>query len=255
MKHEKIQGGYILQPRAWDDSEAAHFPPVVREVWFWLLRNVSHKGHKTCRRGEGFFTLKDLQDGLSWHVGYRKETYSKPQLTKSLRRLREEHMIETTKETRGIRISVINYEFYQSPENYEGNDERNTKATRRKREGHTIDKNEEEWKNVQEEKKKSKRGFTAPDVRDVVEYFVSRGSTEQEAVLYHDYYTANGWMVGRAKMKDWQAAARTWINRNNTRQPNRKQHVTTERSTEGGAPDFGARNLDRLEGLFTGTQG
>jgi hypothetical protein len=28
-----------------------------------------------------------------------------------------------------------------------------------------------------------------------------------------DFYTAKGWMVGSGKMKDWQAAVRTWQNR------------------------------------------
>jgi hypothetical protein len=27
---------------------------------------------------------------------------------------------------------------------------------------------------------------------------------------WYDYYTANGWRVGRNAMKDWRAAVRTW---------------------------------------------
>ncbi len=244
----KIPGGYILQPRAWDESDAAHFSPVVREIWFWLLRNVSHKDYKSCKRGEGFFTLKDMQDGLSWSVGYRRETYSKPQLTKSLRRLREENMIETTKETRGIRVTINNYERYQNPENYESNGERNTKEMRRKREGHTIDKN---GKNVQEGKKKRKRvTFKPPDLNDVSDYFAELGAAEGEPGRFYDYYTANGWMVGRNKMKDWKAAARNWVARDQQRLIN-NDHGNDQTVNEKSGTDFGARNLERLEGLFT----
>jgi hypothetical protein len=41
----------------------------------------------------------------------------------------------------------------------------------------------------------------------------------------HDYYSSNGWMVGKSKMKDWKASMRNW----NTRQKeyNNKQQAPT----------------------------
>ena len=45
-------------------------------------------------------------------------------------------------------------------------------------------------------------------------YFLERGSTKEEAEKFFDYYTANGWKVGRSTMKDWRAAARNWVRRN-----------------------------------------
>ncbi len=39
---------------------------------------------------------------------------------------------------------------------------------------------------------------------------------------FFDYYTANGWKVGRNSMKDWKAAARNWMRRAgeyNSKQP------------------------------------
>jgi hypothetical protein len=35
-----------------------------------------------------------------------------------------------------------------------------------------------------------------------------------DAERFIDYYTSNGWLVGRNRMKDWKAAVRTW-ERNN----------------------------------------
>jgi hypothetical protein len=144
-----IRGGYILQPRTIDNSETAQFPPVTRELWAYLLRNVNHAKNERLNidRGQGFFRLSDIQDDLKWFSGYRKNTYSKPQLTKSLRRLRESLMIETAKETRGLLITICNYDYYQNPENYEGNDERNAKEMRKKSKGHTINKNDKNDKN------------------------------------------------------------------------------------------------------------
>jgi len=136
-----IEGGYILQPRVFDESYSSKMPPVARELWMYLLRKVSHKPYKNLKRGEGFFSLADIQNDMSWYVGYRKMTYSKPQLTKSLRRLREGNMIATTKATRGVLVSICNYEYYQDPKNYEGNDEGSTKKPRRKSSGSTNNKN------------------------------------------------------------------------------------------------------------------
>ena len=140
-----IPGGYILQPRCIDGSDIMHEPPVVRELWFYLLRRVNHRDNGKFERGTNFFCLGDIQDALHWYVGYRKKTYSKPQLTKAMRRLRERNMIETAKETRGIWVRVLNYNYYQDPKNYEGNAEGNTKEIRRKHEGSHY---KQEGKNV-----------------------------------------------------------------------------------------------------------
>lgn len=50
-----------------------------------------------------------------------------------------------------------------------------------------------------------------PTEADAIAYFTSQGSNPQEAQHFCDYYTANGWRVGKNPMKDWKAAARNWI--------------------------------------------
>ena len=56
--------------------------------------------------------------------------------------------------------------------------------------------------------KPSKR-FTPPTVEEVAQYCFDRMSTV-DPQRFVDYYTSNGWMVGKNKMKDWKAAVRTW---------------------------------------------
>lgn len=142
-----IPGGYILQPRVWDSSDHAKMPPVTRELWHYLLRSVNHTDNGKYCRGTGFFSLSNIQESLCWFVGYRKETYSKPQLTKSLRRLCEGNMIETAKATRGIYVTVLNYDYYQDPKNYERNSEGYASCERGKTGGQTKNKNEKNEKN------------------------------------------------------------------------------------------------------------
>jgi len=136
-----IAGGYILQPRSFDGSEASDLPPCAREVWLYLLRNVSHAENGKHKRGTGFFSIGEIREALSWHVGYRKEYYSKTQITKSLRRLQKCFMMDSTKASRGLHITICNYDIYQDPKNYEGTNEGIGKNLRRPRGGHTKDKN------------------------------------------------------------------------------------------------------------------
>jgi hypothetical protein len=58
--------------------------------------------------------------------------------------------------------------------------------------------------------------FQPPSVSEVADY-CREHSLSMDAERFVDYYTANGWMVGRSRMRDWQAAARNWARR---KQPN-----------------------------------
>ena len=51
--------------------------------------------------------------------------------------------------------------------------------------------------------------FTPPALEEVQAYIAERNLTV-DAERFVDYYTANGWMVGKNHMKDWKAAVRHW---------------------------------------------
>ena len=55
--------------------------------------------------------------------------------------------------------------------------------------------------------------FVPPSLEEVSAYCSER-KNDVDPQRWIDYYTSNGWMVGRSKMKDWKAAVRTW-ERNN----------------------------------------
>lgn len=64
------------------------------------------------------------------------------------------------------------------------------------------------------------RRFIIPTVEEIKAYCEERGNNV-DAQKFYDYYTSNGWQVGRNKMKDWKAAIRTW-ERTETEKPKRK---------------------------------
>ncbi len=60
--------------------------------------------------------------------------------------------------------------------------------------------------------------FTPPTLEEVSQYCNERqnGIDPQRFI---DYYTSNGWKVGRNPMKDWKAAIRTWESKETTTKP------------------------------------
>lgn len=59
---------------------------------------------------------------------------------------------------------------------------------------------------------KEKR-FAPPTLENVSEYCREMGYTNVDAARFIDFYTSNGWMVGKNRMKDWKAAVRNWDRR------------------------------------------
>lgn len=55
--------------------------------------------------------------------------------------------------------------------------------------------------------------YIPPSIEDVRAYIAEKGY-HVDAERFVDYYTSNGWMVGRNKMKDWKAAVRNWERKN-----------------------------------------
>ena len=117
-----IPTGYVLKPRAILKHKISDAPPHVREVYDWFVLQADY-------RGQTIKSIKNIQDGLCWHVGFRKETYSKSKCAMALKWLRKHRMIETTKTKLGLIVTICSYDFYQNPENYESNNESLTKET------------------------------------------------------------------------------------------------------------------------------
>ena len=61
-----------------------------------------------------------------------------------------------------------------------------------------------------EEEKKPRPRFVPPSVDDIRNYCLERNNNVDPEAFF-DYYTSNGWVVGKnTKMKDWRAAVRNW---------------------------------------------
>ena len=73
---------------------------------------------------------------------------------------------------------------------------------------------ERETEKRQSRGEKRQKAFAPPTQPEVHEYMKERGLSEiAESHSFVDFYESKGWMVGKNKMKSWQAAVRNWIKR------------------------------------------
>lgn len=159
--------GYILESRTILESEIWSKPPLYFKVWHYLLLRAQYKDYKGLKRGQLITSIAEIREACSYHVGYRKVTPSKTEIWNILEFLRnpregysegdnEGNMIRTTKTTRGLLVTICNFNVYQDPNFYEGNNEkttkRTTKAVRRQQQADTTNKEREERQEGKKEK-------------------------------------------------------------------------------------------------------
>lgn len=159
----KIEGGYYIKARCIKNSAIANSPPYVREIWDYLLREANHTDNKysgyTLKRGQLFRSYREIRDALSWKVGYRTERYNENQMKMGMRYLMKQLMITVMKQPRGNIITILNYDFFQNPKNYETTSETTSETTNGQPMGNqgvlSINKNDK--------KKKNDKKVTLPD--------------------------------------------------------------------------------------------
>jgi len=64
-------------------------------------------------------------------------------------------------------------------------------------------------------KNKTTKRFVKPTIEQVKEY-MQEIQFNGDAEYFFNYYESNGWIVGRAKMKDWKSAVQNWKRRDRT---------------------------------------
>lgn len=85
---------------------------------------------------------------------------------------------------------------------------------------HPKQEQEQELEHKQKQKQESKE--KRPSLSQVIEYCAERNNGV-DANKWYDYYTANGWKVGRNPMKDWKATIRTWERNTNESAPKQSE--------------------------------
>lgn len=118
-----IPGGYVLLARKTLESDLMQMNPLAFKLFVWMLMRAQRTDGPGLKRGQLFTTASEMRDVCSYMIGFRKEAPSPKQIRRAYEGLREGKMIGTMKGTQGMVVTIVNYDKYQSPSNYEGHNE------------------------------------------------------------------------------------------------------------------------------------
>lgn len=112
---EQIKGGYILLARNMIESEIWQKPPAYLKIWIYILFRVNWKKSKHNEIGMDLFNFtQEKIPGVK-----QTQIYDFLRWAKTLNSSDQTTQITTQKTTRGIRLKVNKYEYYQDPKNYQ----------------------------------------------------------------------------------------------------------------------------------------
>ncbi len=133
------------------ESKIWHESAEYLKIWIYIIGKANHKDKKyngySLNRGQCFVTYKELGEQIRYKIGFRNSK-PRPSLVKHcMKHLMKELMITTMKEPRGVVITVLNYDRYQTLTNYEGTMNEPVKELRMNQDRLSINKNDKELKN------------------------------------------------------------------------------------------------------------
>ena len=123
MTQELIRGGYILLAKKLLKSGIMEKPPLFLKLWVWMLMQASFKDHGNLKRGQFFTSYERMRNAMAYKIGYRPNKPTVKEIRGVTKFLTKALMIVTTKVTHGLVITILNYDYYQCFQNYEGHSE------------------------------------------------------------------------------------------------------------------------------------
>lgn len=114
-----IQGGYILLARKVLESELMNKPPHYLKLWVWMLCRAFWRDGVKLSRGQFMTSIREMQEALTYHIGARVVKPTADEIRGAYGHLIAKGTITVAKTTRGMVITICNYEYYQDPLNYE----------------------------------------------------------------------------------------------------------------------------------------
>lgn len=153
-------GAFVIARKLFESRIWLEKPSSWKVIWIYILGKVSHKDSGNCERGEGFF---------QWarEIGMVGNDISKDSVKKVTRFLVETEMIRTRRSTRGVYIKVLNYNKYQTLDNYSSTAQGTKKALEAHQRSTTIDKNVR----MKEDKNTTTQGVENIEVSSFIDSF------------------------------------------------------------------------------------
>jgi len=128
------------------------------KIWFFIVNKVNHTDTKLFKRSTNLITYAEISE-------FTKAT--KNQIDMFIRWAKKEQMLTTEKTTRGMIVTVCNYDKFQTLDNYKNDTENELQTKRKRNRNDTInkyDKNDIYEKNDINNSKKPKKEIIIPSL-------------------------------------------------------------------------------------------
>jgi E3 ubiquitin-protein ligase DOA10 len=211
--------GWIKLHRKMEDWEWSSNPVILALfIHLLLMANYEEKRWQGILIPVGSFITSIVK--LSVLVGV-----SQQKMRTALKKLESTGEISMKSTNRFTMITVCKYDSYQSKEDTEqqtnnkritNKQQTNNKQITNKQQTNNNNIRNKEIKNIRSKEYNNiiSKKFIKPTLLEIEEYCKERNN-DVDAGNFFDYNESKGWIVGKAPMKDWRAAVRTW-ERNNT---------------------------------------
>lgn len=101
-------------------SEIFEKPAMWLKIFLFLLIEAQHEPYKQLKRGQCYTTYAVITKACK---------ASKSEIDHAIRYMKKAHMLATQRATRGMVVSICNYETYQNPKSYRSDSPRDSEAT------------------------------------------------------------------------------------------------------------------------------
>ncbi len=198
--------------------------PEQKAILITILAMANFKQNKWEWNG-GQFELKEGQfiTSLESIASKAGKGISIQNVRTALNRFEKLKFLTNQSTKTGRLITIENWIVYQTDDDKTNKDTNKdlTKSQQTANKDLTTNKECKKEKNV---KNKESSRFTPPTLDEVSSYCEERNNTI-DAEGFIDFYEANGWMVGKNKMKDWKATIRNWERRSKSQSTSRSNLV------------------------------
>jgi len=193
----EIEGGAVFWARQTVDSEIFFKQPAKWfKIWFYMVAKAHWQDRRGLRRGQCHLKYEWIMDATG---------ANRDEVSNCIRWLKRTKQITTQKTTRGLVLTICNYNKYQDPGRYKNetkNDNKNeTGTTQERHRNDTILK-----KGNKENKTTGGKSstFKPPKPKEVIAYFKAKGYPKELALKAYDYYNTANWHDSRGnKVKNW----------------------------------------------------
>lgn len=177
--------------------------PVKFQWWIDILLSVNFKENKVLIRNQ-LILVRRGESIKSLHTWASEWLTTVKTVKHFFELLQSDGMIEIENLNFSTRITVCNYEDYQTTGNTketEREQEVNTKGTEGE---HNLPTNKKDNNGKKVKKVKKDAVFTPPTIDEVKQYFSEKGYTECSAIKAWDYYDAGNWKDAKGQqVKNW----------------------------------------------------